>query len=47
MFEFMAFSSCSVFWDAVRREHVWGVGEHDAQVESRLDVSSVIVVVSR
>jgi hypothetical protein len=46
MFELMVFSSCSV-WDAVRREHVWGVGEGTAQVESRLDPSCVMLVVSR
>jgi hypothetical protein len=47
MVEFMVFSSSSVFWDAVRREYVWGVGEDTAQVESRLDLIRVIVVVSR
>ena len=47
MVEFMVFSSSSVFWDAVRREYVWGVGEDTAKVESRLDLIRVIVVVSR
>lgn len=47
MFEFMVFSSCWVFWDDVRREHVWGVGGDTARVESRLDLSRVMVVVSR